>query len=343
MLYFVGPSAANGSWICSDNEQIAFADVLRIWKEYRDPVESRLVLLIDSPNASQWLKLVRQARDVSVALQTYESLSSRSAGWTAGLVSGASARNERGAPLGCFLGEWLRATGASGIGGSDGRSARSASPTPPSSPNPDCRGRAAAALRYKFAYALSSQWHRHRYRLPTGGDLSHYFNANKAQPRTSAPATPSTATQVARLPRKHAKRREDVDDQCRERKNSDSAGAVLSAVLSDSESEPKHRTEHSLASPNSASEVELTSVAASLAEADACAPTARTAGGAPERRCGPAVLLSLLRCTIATHRLIDRLCVCCDLLAACFLRLFPPRVLLLDAGALLRDIPFRSH
>lgn len=138
---------------------------MKMWLEFNEASGSRLVLVVDSPNASRWHKQVCGTQRSFVALQTYQSAS------RTGPV-----------PLGEFTESWLRLQ----MGRDEYDAARLDDYSTESYEIGQGRMRLlddSSAARLEFEYAVSASWYFYRLRLPNAYEIvAYYFSGHSLPP-----------------------------------------------------------------------------------------------------------------------------------------------------------------
>ncbi|XP_069012953.1 transmembrane protein 168-A [Embiotoca jacksoni] len=135
----------SGSWALAEGESLHLAQLLELWKEKNAGHCSRLILVLDTENSLPWVKDVRRAEGVYLAVQGAE-------------LSAAGVDPEAGdAPLlGDFTSEWVEFNC-----------------NPASDTQWSERGRTVTA-----AYGVSKRWSDYTLHLPTGSDVAKHWKTH---------------------------------------------------------------------------------------------------------------------------------------------------------------------
>ncbi|XP_069565275.1 transmembrane protein 168-A [Brachyistius frenatus] len=146
LIFYSGHThKGSGSWALAEGDSLHLAQLLELWKEKNAGHCSRLILVLDTENSLPWVKDVRRAEGIYLAVQGAE-------------LSAAGADPEAGdAPLlGDFTSEWVEFNC-----------------NPASDTQWSERGRTVTA-----AYGVSKRWSDYTLHLPTGSDVAKHWKTH---------------------------------------------------------------------------------------------------------------------------------------------------------------------
>ncbi|KAM9753899.1 transmembrane protein 168-like [Menidia menidia] len=145
VIYYSGHTHRSGEWALSGGDVLRLEQLLDWWREKNGGFSSRLVLLLDCHHSQPWVRAVRRAEGVHVAVQ--------------GATLGAGRPGDPPPQLGDFTSQWVEYNCADGGARWSGG------------------GRAVAA-----DYGVSRHWSDYTLHLPTGSDATGHWSLHFPRP-----------------------------------------------------------------------------------------------------------------------------------------------------------------